>query len=99
MCVCVCSHSPIGAVPERGELGEADGLDVDVSLSVEPSSSVPQLDGVDLTQDHGVSQHSPVHCCICLTVIHTHTCIYTHRVHVNNVVITTQDQPDRTTFR
>lgn len=67
MCVCVCSD----AVPERGELGEADRLYVDVSLPVEPSSSVPQLDGVDLTQGHGVSQHRPVHRGICRTAANT----------------------------
>lgn len=40
--------------PVRGELRQAHGLDVDVCLPVEPSASVPQLDGVDLTQDRGV---------------------------------------------
>lgn len=58
--------------PERGELCEAHRLDVDVSLSVETSSGVLQLDGVDLTQSDGVRQHHPVHRRICPTAIHTH---------------------------
>lgn len=62
----------MGAVPERGELRDADRLDVDVSLSVEPSSSVPHLDGADLTQSHGVSQHRPVRGGIRLTATNTH---------------------------
>lgn len=64
MCVQIGSSA---AVPETGEIREADGLDVDVPLSVEPSSSVPQFDGTDLTQKQGVSQHCAVYCCMCLT--------------------------------
>lgn len=45
----VRSDRTMGALPDRGELGQADGLDMDVSLSVEASSSVLHLDGVDLT--------------------------------------------------
>lgn len=58
-------HTDRLLTPQRGELGQTDRLDVDVSLSVE-ASSVPQLDGVDLTQGHRVSQHRPVHCYVCL---------------------------------
>lgn len=49
-------------VPEQGELGQAHGLDVDVSLSVEANPGVLQIDGVDFAQSHGVSQHRPVLC-------------------------------------
>lgn len=71
--VCVRSHGAAGAVPERGELRQAHGLDVDVRLSVEPSAGVLQLNGVDLTQSHGVRQHCLVHCSVCLTAGHKHT--------------------------
>lgn len=84
----MCSDSPIVAVPEGGELRETDRLDVNVSLSVEASSGILQLDGVDLTQSHRVGQHHPVHCRSCLTATHTHT--YAQSVNVNNV--TTQDR-------
>lgn len=79
----MCPGGPIGAVPEWGEFGETHRLDVDVSLSVEASSGVPQLDGVDLTQSQRERQHRPVHCRICLTAWHTH--IHTHSMHVNKV--------------
>lgn len=68
----VCSDRTMGALPERWKLGQADGLDVDVSLSVEASPGVLQLDGVDLTQSSRVSQHRLVHRRICLTATHAH---------------------------
>lgn len=64
----VCVHVMFSS-PERGDFGETDRLDVDVSLSVEASSGVLHLDGVDLTQSSSVTQHCPVHCFICLTAI------------------------------
>lgn len=61
-------------IPEQGELGQTHRLDVDVSLSVEPSAGVPQIDEVGFTQSHRVSQHRPVHCRGRLTEIHiSHT--------------------------
>lgn len=76
---CVRSHGATGAVPERGELRKAHGLDMDVRLSVEPSAGVLQLNGVDLTQSHGMRQHCLVRCSVCLTAGHKHT--HTHRVY------------------
>lgn len=59
-------------VPERRELWEADGLDVDLRLPVEPSSGVLQLDGVNLTESERVGQHRPVHRGVRLTETRTH---------------------------
>lgn len=67
------SHGATGAVPERGELRQAHGLDMDVRLSVEPSAGVLQLNGVDLTQSRGMRQHCLVHCSVCLTAGHKRT--------------------------
>lgn len=52
-------------LPEWWELWEADGLDMDFPLSVEPRSSVPQPNGTDLTQSHRVSQHGAVQGATC----------------------------------
>lgn len=69
---CVRSHGATGAVPERGELRQAHGLHMDVRLSVEPSAGVLQLNGVDLTQSHGMGQHCLVHRGVGLTAGHKH---------------------------
>lgn len=61
------------AVPERGELGETDRLEVDVALSVEASAYALQLDALDLTQRPGVGQHHLVHSRTGVTAGHTHT--------------------------
>lgn len=72
-CVCV--------LPERGKLSHTDRLDVDLCLSVEASSCVCQPDGVDFTLGGRVSHHHPVHCCICLTVIHTYSACENNKPH------------------
>lgn len=72
-CVCV--------LPERGKLSHADRLDVDLWLSVEASSCVCQPDGVDFTLGGRVSHHRLVHCCICLTVIHTYSACENNKPH------------------
>lgn len=71
VCVCACCVLVGLYIPQKRDLGQTDRLHVDVSLSVEAASNVLQLNGVDLTQSCRVRHHRPVHCCICLTEIHT----------------------------
>lgn len=54
---------------------------MDLCLSVEASSCVCQPDGVDFTLGGRVSHHRPVHCCICLTVIHTYSACENNKPH------------------
>lgn len=62
--------------PEVGNLRQAHGHKVDISLSVKPSTRVLQKDGVDLTQRQGVGYHSPVHSTACLSGTHTQGACY-----------------------
>jgi len=72
-------------VPEWRDLWQTDGLDVDVGLSVEPSSGVLQPDGGDLTQRVRVGQHRQVPRQACVAATHTHThsgCVAAEQVDV-----------------
>lgn len=75
-----CVFTQWGLIPELRDVAHTHWLDVDVRLSVESITRVPQANSSDLAQRHRMSQHGLVRGCWCLTKVETH---FLHTGHVN----------------